>query len=176
MFLRKFSLGISFALLCSAADAQTPKFGTPTSEADILAWNTEINPDGAGLPQGQGTVAEGESVFAAKCQACHGEKGVGKPNDALVGGLGTLMTADKPALKTVGSFWPYATTLFDYTRRAMPWNSPKSLSDSEVYAVAAYILYLNDIIPVDAVMDAQTLPKVMMPNRDGFSPFPRTTR
>ena len=87
-----------------------------------------------------------------------------------------MATADKPALKTVGSFWPYATTLFDYTRRAMPWNAPKSLADSEVYAVAAYILHLNDIIPADAVMNAQTLPKVMMPNREGFSPFPRTAR
>ena len=117
-----------------------------------------------------------KSVFAAKCQACHGEKGAGRPNDALVGGFGTLATADKPALKTVGSFWPYATTLFDYTRRAMPWNAPKSLADSEVYAVAAYILHLNDIIPANAVMNAQTLPKVTMPNREGFSPFPRTAR
>ena len=176
MFLRKFSLGVGFALLCSAAVAQTPRFGAPASEADISAWNTEISPDGAGLPPGQGTVAEGERVFAAKCQACHGEKGAGRPNDALVGGFGTLAVADKPAVKTVGSFWPYATTLFDYTRRAMPWNAPKSLGDSEVYAVAAYILHLNDIIPADAVMTAQTLPKVMMPNREGFSPFPRPAR
>ena len=176
MSLRKFSLGVGFALLCTAAIAQTPRFGAPASEAEISAWNTEISPDGAGLPPGQGTVAEGESVFAARCQACHGEKGAGRPNDALVGGFGTLATADKPAVKTVGSFWPYATTLFDYTRRAKPWNAPKTLADSEVYAVAAYILHLNDIIPADAVMNAQTLPKVMMPNRDGFTPFPRPAR
>ena len=176
MFLRKFSLGVGFALLCSASVAQTPRFGAPASEAEISAWNTEIRPTGIGLPPGQGTVAEGESVFAAMCQACLGEMGAGRPNDALVGGFGTLATADKPALKTVGSFWPYATTLFDYTRRAMPWNAPKSLADSEVYAVAAYILHLNDIIPAEAVMNAQTLPKVMMPNREGFSPFPRTAR
>ena len=168
MSLRKFSLGVGFALLCTAAIAQTPRFGAPASEAEISAWNTEISPDGAGLPPGQGTVAEGESVFAARCQACHGEKGAGRPNDALVGGFGTLATADKPAVKTVGSFWPYATTLFDYTRRAMPWNAPRTLTDQEVWDVVAYILAANKIIDEKAVMDAKTLPQVKMPNRDNF--------
>lgn len=173
---RDIALAAAFVCVATTSLAQAPKFGAPASEADIAAWNTEISPDGAGLPPGRGTVAEGEKIFAAKCQACHGEKGAGKPNDQLVGGFGTLETADKPAVKTVGSFWPFATTLFDYTRRAMPWNAPKSLSDAEVYAVAAYVLNLNGIVPADAVMDAQTLPKVAMPNRDGFTPFPRSAR
>ena len=107
-----------------------------------------------------------------RCLACHGENGSGKPNDQLVGGLGTL-TGDQPAVKTVGSFWPYATTLFDYVRRAMPFDAPKSLNNDEVYAVCAYILQLNGIIAENAVMNAQTLAKVQMPNRDGFVPFSR---
>ena len=104
--------------------------------------------------------------------ACHGEKGVGKPNDQLVGGRGSL-TGDQPPIKTVGSFWPYATTLFDYVRRAMPLGAPKSLSDDEVYAIAAYILQLNGIICEADVMDARALSKVQMPNRDGFISFLR---
>ncbi len=176
MFSRKLASGLALAFLSTAACAQAPKFGAPASEADIAAWNTEISPDGAGLPAGGGTVADGGKIYAAKCQACHGEKGAGRPNDILAGGFGTLQTPDKPAVKTVGSFWPYATTLFDYVRRAMPWNAPKSLSDSEVYAVSAYILNLNNIIAADDVMDARMLPKVAMPNREGFTPFPRSQR
>jgi mono/diheme cytochrome c family protein len=154
----------------SAADA--PQFGRPVTQADIAAWDISIGPDGAGLPPGQGTAAQGEIVFAAKCQACHGEKGAGGPNDRLVGGAGTI-ALDKTPVKTVGSYWPYATTLFDYVRRAMPWDRPKSLTDEEVYAVAAYVLYLNGVIKQDDVLDAQSLPKVKMPNRDGFTAFPR---
>src|SRR5262249_23836882 len=127
---------------------------------------------GAGLPAGRGTATQGAAVYAAKCQACHGEKGAGKPNDALTGGAGTL-AGDRPAVKTVGSYWPYATTLFDYTRRAMPFNDAKSLTADELYAVSAYILNLNGIIGEADVLDAQSLPKVQMPNRDGFIPFPR---
>ena len=112
-------------------------------------------------------------MYAAKCGGCHGEKGSGKPNDQLVGGIGSL-TGDQPPVKTVGSFWPYATTLFDYVRRAMPLNAPKSLSNDEVYAVAAYILQLNGIIGDGEVMNAQTLPLVKMPNRDGFVRFSRS--
>ena len=107
-----------------------------------------------------------------KCQACHGEKGAGRPNDVLVGGFGTI-ASDRPAVKTVGSYWPYATTLFDYVRRAMPFNESKSLTSDEVYAVSAYILRLNGVIGADDALDAQSLPKVKMPNRDGFIPFPR---
>ena len=159
-------------LAAPAALAQTPQFGQPIAPADAAPWDISIGPDGAGLPPGRGTVAQGEAVYAAKCQACHGEKGAGRPSDRLVGGIGTLEPGKTP-VKTVGSYWPYATTLFDYVRRAMPWNQPKSLTDDEVYAVSAYILNLNGIIGPNDAMDAQSLPKVAMPNRDGFIPFPR---
>ena len=152
--------------------AQAPQFGQPIAPADIATWDISIGPDGKGLPRGRGTVKEGEAVYAAKCQSCHGEKGAGGPNDRLVGGVGTL-GPDKQPVKTVGSYWPYATTLFDYVRRAMPWTQPKSLTDNEVYAVSAYILNLNGIIGENDVLDAQSLPKVQMPNKDGFIPFPR---
>ena len=159
-------------LLATGALAETPDLGRPATPEEIALWDISIEPDGAGLPPGNGTPQQGEAVYAAKCLPCHGDKGAGKPNDQLVGGLGTL-TGDQPAVKTVGSFWPYATTLFDYTRRAMPFNAPKSLSDDEVYAVCAYILRLNGIIEEGAVMNAQTLPKAQMPNHDGFTPFSR---
>jgi S-disulfanyl-L-cysteine oxidoreductase SoxD len=143
-----------------------PGFGRPATEAEVAAWDISIPPDGRGLPPGSGTAKQGAAVYASKCVACHGEKGIGKPADALVGGIGTLASATP--LKTVGSYWPYATTLFDYVRRAMPYDRPLSLSSDEVYAVSAYILSLNGVIPEDATMDAGTLPKVTMPNRNGF--------
>jgi mono/diheme cytochrome c family protein len=152
--------------------AEAPQFGHPIAPADIAPWDISIGPDGAGLPPGSGTASQGEAVYAAKCQACHGEKGAGGPNDALVGGMGSL-AAGKPPVKTVGSYWPYATTLFDYIRRAMPFPETKSLTNEEIYAVSAYILNLNGIVGTDEVLDAQSLPKVKMPNRDGFIPFPR---
>ena len=136
------------------------------SAAEIARWDISVPPSGEGLPAGSGTVKQGEAVYVAQCQACHGAKGVGKPADPLVGGIGSLAT-EKP-LRTVGSYWPYATTLFDYTRRAMPINNPLSLSNEEVYAVTAYVLYLNGIIAENAEMNAKTLPQVKMPNRDGF--------
>ena len=176
MSMRNLILGLALASLATAVCAQSPKLGAPLSEADIAAWNIDISPGGAGLPPGSGTAAQGEKVYAEKCQACHGEKGAGRPNDILVGGFGTLTTPDKPAVKTVGSYWPHATILFDYVRRAMPWNAPKSLSDAEVYAVSAYILNLNNIIGATDVMDATSLPKVVMPNREGFIDFPRPAK
>jgi cytochrome c len=163
---------LATAIFIGTASAQNAQFGQPITPADIAPWNIGIPVDGAGLPAGRGTVKEGEAVYAAKCQACHGEKGAGRPNDALVGGFDTI-ASDKPAVKTVGSYWPYATTLFDYVRRAMPWNDSKSLSANEVYAVSAYILHLNGLLGADDALDAQSLPKVKMPNRDGFIPFPR---
>jgi cytochrome c len=166
------SAAAAWLLLSGAALAETPDLGHPATPEEIAVWDISIGPDGAGLPSGNGTPQQGEAVYVAKCLACHGEKGQGKPNDQLVGGLGTL-TGDQPAVKTVGSFWPYATTLFDYVRRAMPFNAPRSLSDDEVYAVCAYILQLNGIIGEGTVMNAQTLAKVQMPNRDGFVPFAR---
>ena len=143
--------------------------GRAITADEIKAWDISIPPSGAGLPPGSGSVQQGAAVYAAKCEACHGANGAGKPAVALVGGQGTL-ASDNP-VRTVGSYWPYATTLFDYVRRAMPTNAPKSLTDSEVYAVSAYVLQLNGIIPQDAVMNAQTLPQVKMPNRDGFIDF-----
>ena len=120
-----------------------------------------------GQPAGSGSVVQGSAVYAAKCQSCHGEKGVGKPADPLVGGIGTLARGNA-AVRTVGSYWPYATTLFDYVRRSMPTTSPQTLSNEEVYAVTAYVLHLNGIVGPDAVMSAATLASVKMPNRDGF--------
>ena len=148
------------------APGQRPAFGAAVSANEIARWDISIPPSGAGLPAGSGDVKQGEAVYVAQCQACHGPKGAGKPADPLVGGAGSLATG-KP-VRTVGSFWPYATTLFDYTRRAMPLNKPLSLTNDEVYAVTAYVLYLNGIIRENAQMNAQTLPQVKMPNRDGF--------
>jgi S-disulfanyl-L-cysteine oxidoreductase SoxD len=162
-------------LVASSVLAQAPRFGQPISPADIAPWDISIGPDGVGLPPGRGTVKQGEAIYAAKCQSCHGEKAAGAPNDALVGGIGSLAAGQSP-VKTVGSFWPYATTLFDYIRRAMPFQEPKSLTNDEVYAVSAYILNLNGIIAVNDSLDAQSLPKVRMPNRDGFIPFPRNPK
>jgi len=150
----------------TSAPVKAPAFGEPVSAAEIARWDISIPPSGAGLPAGSGSVKQGEAVYAAKCQACHGAKGLGKPADALAGGIGSLATG-KP-VRTVGSYWPYATTLFDDTRRAMPTTNPLSLSNDEVYAVTAYVLYLNGIIGESAVMNAKTLPQVKMPNRDGF--------
>ena len=155
--------------------AQKPQLGQPVSEADLAPWDISIGPDGKGLPPGRGTAAQGADIFLGKCQACHGEKGAGRPNDALVGGIGSL-APDKTPLRTVGSYWPYATTLFDYVRRAMPFQDSKSLSNDELYAVSAYILNLNGIVGTNDVLDAQSLPKVRMPNREGFIAFPRNPK
>ncbi|MFB6449081.1 c-type cytochrome [Bradyrhizobium tunisiense] len=144
------------------------EFGRPASAEEIKAWNIDVTPDGTGLPDGHGDVARGQQVFEENCSACHGTKGEGGLADRLVGGRGTLAT-DHP-VKTVGSFWPYATTLFDYVRRAMPYPAPQTLGDDDTYAVVAYILHLNEIVPANAVLDRGSLPKVRMPNRDGFVP------
>jgi cytochrome c len=161
------------ALTCRFAfAAESPNLGTVATPEDIAAWDISIGPNGVGLPPGSGTPKQGEAVYVAKCLACHGEKGAGKPNDQLVGGQGTL-AGEKPPIKTVGSFWPYATTTFDYVRRAMPYNESKSLTNDELYAVVAYILNLNGVIADNDTLDAQTLPKVKMPNRNGFVTFSR---
>jgi len=157
---------LSLAWTAGAVAQDGPHLGVAVSPADIAAWDISIGPSGAGLPAGSGTVAAGESVYATKCIACHGEKGAGKPSDQLVGGKGTLK--DAAPVRTVGSYWPYATTLFDYIRRAMPWPQPQSLTPDEIYAVTAYILYLNGVIGENDVMNASTLPKIVMPNRDNF--------
>jgi S-disulfanyl-L-cysteine oxidoreductase SoxD len=172
MFMRELAAAAVLVALTGVAAAQSPNLGKTISPEDLATWDISIGPDGAGLPPGSGTPKQGEEVFAMNCQACHNAKGAGQPNDRLVGGQGTI-AGDKPAVKTVGSYWPYATTLFDYIRRAMPYNDTKSLSADEVYAVSAYILNLNGVIGANDAMDAQSLPKVKMPNRDGFIPFPR---
>lgn len=171
-FLRAAAPAALFALASPAFAQQSPNLGKPISAEDLAAWDISVGPDGAGLPPGSGTVKQGEAVFAAKCQACHGEKGAGTPNDRLVGGQGSL-PGDKPPIKTVGSYWPYATTLFDYIRRAMPFNESKSLTSDEVYGVVAYLLNLNGVIPESETVNAQSLPKVTMPNREGFVVFTR---
>ena len=148
-------------------------FGEPASPEQIAGWDIDVMPDGTGLPPGSGTVQQGEELFARLGAKCHGAKGEGGDvAPPLVGGIGSLNT-DTP-LKTVGSFWPYAPVLFDYIHRAMPADKPQSLTPDEVYALCAYLLYLNGIVAEDAVMDATTLPKVVMPNHAGFtSPDPR---
>jgi cytochrome c len=149
--------------------------GTPLTAQD-LAKAFAIPPDGRGLPLGKGTYAEGQKIYVESCAACHGDKLQGIPTagiggDKLIGGRGTLTSATP--VKTVESYWPYATTVFDYVKRAMPFNSPGSLSDEQVYSVVTYLLAEANIVPKNAVLDAKSLPAVRMPNRDGFVPDPR---
>ena len=140
--------------------------GRAATPAEIAGWNIDIDREGHNLPPGSGSVSHGHEIFDAQCAACHGARGEGAVGDQLVGGQGTL-ASPKP-VRTVGSYWPYATTLFDYIRRAMPQNAPQSLSNEEVYAVAAYVLNLNGLLPADATLDADRLKAVKMPNRDSF--------
>ena len=167
----------SVVILCLASAvplaAQSPTYGVgrPPTPEEIRALGAAIAPDGEGLPGGSGTVAAGREVFAAQCSRCHGPNGEGGVGVTLVGGQGTLRSA-RP-LKTVGSYWPYATTLWDYINRAMPFDQPGLLKPSEVYAAVAYILNMNGIIREDQVIDATSLPKIVMPNREGFIPDPR---
>jgi mono/diheme cytochrome c family protein len=152
----------------------SPNLGTPVTSTQAAAWHLDVEPDGKNLPVGTGTPAAGARIYATQCAACHGAELQGvpvpgrAPFPALVGGEGTL--ASEHPKKTVGSYWPYATTLFDYIRRTMPFNRPQSLSNDQVYAVTAFILARNHIIAQSATLDAKTLPKVRMPNRDGFYP------
>ena len=157
---------VALAASTSSVAQETPKLGRLATPAEIAGWDISIPPDGTGLPPGSGTPDQGAVVYTQKCQSCHGEKGAGKPNDRMVGGQGTL-TSTRP-VRTIGSYWPYATTVFDYVRRAMPYTQTHSLSNEEVYAVTAYLLHLNGIIGAEDVMNAQTLPQVKMPNRDNF--------
>ena len=191
MSTRKHGLGLGAALLMvtsvaiSGALAQMPTYGvgrTPTVE-ELKAWDLTIPPDGRGLPPGQGTAVLGKPVYADRCASCHGENGDDPKYRALVGGRGPLTSAElgenldwllggKPIL-TIGKFWPYATTLWSYINRAQPFDEPGSLTPDQVYAVTAYLLFLNGIIGEADVLDARTLPAVKMPNRDGFVPDAR---
>ena len=150
----------------SGADETQYGFAEPASAADIALAYLSIQPDGANLPEGSGTAADGEPIYQRHCASCHGANGEGGLANRLVGGRGTL--ADDEPVRTLGSFWPVATTVFNYTRRAMPYLEPMSLSNDDYYALTAWMLNKNDIIAADTVIDKESLPKVAMPNRDGF--------
>jgi S-disulfanyl-L-cysteine oxidoreductase SoxD len=145
----------------SALAAEQPGLGKPVSEADLALWDISVGPDGKGLPPGSGTPAQGAAIFAQKCEGCHGKDGQGGTNAALTNAPGK-------SERTMATYVPNATTIFDFTRRAMPWPQPKSLSNDEVYALTAFILAGNKIIGENDAMNAETLPKVQMPNRNGF--------
>ena len=150
-----------------ASDIQAgPRLGKSVSQDEIKKWEIGIMPDGEGLPAGSGTAEDGLEVYQQHCLSCHGKAGSGGSADELAGS-GYSLTGDYPE-KTVGTYWPYATTLFDFNRRSMPMHAPGTLSNAQVYAVTAYVLYLNGIIKAKEVINAETLPKVKMPNRDGF--------
>jgi cytochrome c5 len=170
MFTRNLLLpaGVALLLVSGPALAESPGLGKPISEADIKAWDIAVMPDGTGLPPGRGSAAEGLKVYAEKCSACHGDGGKGGPGypPALFGG--PPLTSGIDTQKTIGNFWGHSTTVFDFVRRAMPFNQPRSLTNDELYAVTAYLLALNKIIGDTDEMNAETLPKVKMPNRDNF--------
>ena len=171
----RLALGAVLASVLGVAvlgSAQPPTgLGRSATPAEIGAWGAIIGPNGEGLPGGHATAAEGKALYERHCARCHGVSGTEGPDDRLVGGRGTL-ASDQPR-KTVGSYWPKATTLWDYVNRAMPFDQPGLLTSDEVYGVVAYVLYLNDIIGEHDPIDAATLPAVEMPNRGGFVPDPR---
>ena len=165
---------LALTMVASPVRAETQGhygIGRTATDAEIAGWNIDIGRNGENLPPGSGTVSQGREVFAQQCAACHGDKGEGGVGERLVGGQGTIATP-KP-IKTVGSFWPYAPTLFDYIRRAMPQNAPQSLSNEDIYAVSAYILNMNGLLPADTTLDAKTLSAIKMPNRGMFTGDPR---
>ena len=165
-----------FCVASATAIAQTPHygFGTTPSQAELDQFFA-VMPDGRGLPSGSGSVEQGKVLYEQQCASCHGANLQGGIGDKLIGGRGTLVNDDptKAPVKTIESYWPYATTIFDYVKRSMPLNAPDSLSNDQVYAVTAYILSEAKIVPPDTVLDAKSLPAVKMPNRDGFIPDPR---
>ena len=143
-----------------------PGLGTPATPEEIAGWDISIAPDGTGLPKGKGTARQGAQIYAEKCADCHGLNAQGRSAEPLAGGVGTL--AGEYPEQTVGSYWPYATTLYDYIRRAMPPQAPFSLSADEIYSVSAFVLHLNGLIGPDEELSAANLAKIEMPNRDGF--------
>jgi len=164
---RRVMLALAATLAARVVRAAEPYgIGRPATPHEIAGWDIDVSPTGAGLPPGRGDVRHGETIFADKCAGCHGARGEGKPMDQLVGGFGTVF--DMKPHKTVGSFWPYATTLFDYVRRAMPLSAPQSLTPDELYSVSAYVLFLNGIVPQGTTLDKDSLAKIEMPNRGGF--------
>ena len=179
MFTHKLGSGLiilaTVLLSAAPASAEGANLGQPISQADLAPWDLTVMPDGTGLPPGSGTPAQGKTLFAGNCAFCHGEEGRGGIVEAVV-------VNDPPPLsgpgsvKSIGNFWPVATTLFDFIRRAMPFTQPRTLTDDQVYALTAYLLYMNKVISEADRMDATSLPKVKMPNRDNFfSEFPKLT-
>ena len=172
MCTRKALICVAALFLASSGDvacAEGPGLGAPINPAEISGWDITVMRDGKGLPAGSGTAARGQRIFAEKCVACHGEDGkgvTGLPVSPLFGGI--KITDISAGMKTIENFWPYSTTLFDFIRRAMPWTQPRSLTDDEVYALTAFILAKNKLIGDNDVINAETLPKVRMPNRDGL--------
>jgi cytochrome c len=146
-------------------------FGRPATAAEVAALDIDVRPDGTGLPKGEGNAMEGKAIYIQKCAACHGATGTEGPNDRLVVGDSTKSGGRR--IKAIGNYWPYATTLFDYIRRAMPFNLPGSLTDEEVYGLTAYLLNANGLLAADAKLNAKTLPKIKMPARDKFVPDDR---
>lgn len=169
------AVGVLALAAQGALAVEAPHLGQPATPDQIASYDIDVSPDGTGLPAGSGNPKQGEAVYAEKCQGCHGEKGVNGAPGALplAGGQGTIGKIDVKPLRTIGSYWPYATSVFAYIRRAMPFYDSKTLSNDEVYAVTAYLLRINNIIGEDDTMNAQTLPKVIMPWRDHFRPFVR---
>lgn len=165
-------IGACALVALTACTPTTPRqrlgLGQTATPEQIRGWDIDVRADGAGLPAGSGSVPQGQAIYQARCLACHGANGEKGTAPRLAGGQGTLAT--KSPVLTVGSYWPYATTLYDYIHRAMPLDSPQSLTPDEVYAVTAYTLHLNGIVKADAVLDAQSLAAIRMPNRDGFRP------
>jgi len=163
--------GVIAAPNVRAQAARSYGVGRSPTESEIRAWGSDIGPDGENLPPGGAEPTSGRTVFLQKCSRCHGPAGTSGPDDVLAGGAGTLAT-DQP-MKTVGSYWPYATTLWDYVNRAMPFDQPGSLSAAEVYGAVAYVLFLNKIVGERDRVDEKSLPRIRMPNRDGFVPDAR---
>lgn len=160
------SVALGGWVLGITAQAAQLGIGTRPTDAQIAAWNIDVAPDGKSLPPGRGTVAQGNAIYDRQCSACHGQDLEGGMGPALAGGTGSL-ASEKP-LKTVGSYWPYATTVFDYIRRTMPLAAPQTLSNNDVYALTGYVLFRNGIVPSEATMDAAAVMRVRMPNREGF--------
>ena len=168
MFMRSLAIAgcvLAFAISTGVARAESPHRGKAINQADLSEWDINILPDGTNLPPGDGTAADGAKIFAVKCALCHGENGQGGIAVRLVGGP---PKATLNGGKTIANYWPYATTLFDYIRRAMPFTQPRSLTDHEVYSLVAYLLAENKLISEDDAINAKTLPQVRMPNRDNF--------
>ena len=168
MSMRKLAMATAAAALTfglGSASAESPHLGKPITQADLAEWDINVLPDGTNLPAGSGKAADGAKIFAEKCVACHGEGGKGGVAARLVGGP---PKATLDGGKTIANYWPYATTVFDFIRRSMPWTQPRSLTDQEVYALTAYILAENKLIGEGDEMNASTLPKVQMPNRGNF--------